>query len=190
MPSDVGPNFESGKLQIGRERLSEGLVAILDDRARLTAALIELHAYALAERHSCRPRRGIVFRVVTEGERDAVNYRIQEQIGIATFAEAAAVFNVRIGDWHVIDHHHLVHICNRHADAKKEASRGQIPITQYDLGQIPMVVVARNIIDFRVVGEMPRIVYRMLDERGALVAIEEIRRKDGLILKTLYREKK
>jgi hypothetical protein len=37
---------------------------------------------------------------------------------------------------------------------------------------------------------MARVGYRKKHKRGILFAIEEIRRKDGLALKTLYREKK
>jgi len=135
------------------------------------------------------PRRGIVFREVSGRERVTLNYALERHVGVTNFAEAASTFSIRVGQWHLIDHHHLAHICSRHADPKTEGLLGQIPITRDDLCRIPEVIDPRNVFEFRVVGGMARIGYRREDNRGILVAIEEIRRKDRLALKTLYREK-
>lgn len=187
---DVGPNFSEGQRRIGRERLRYGLVAILGDPELFAAAMAELHGYAMAGAASDKPRRGIVFRQVTPGERQAIHYKLQELLGVGDFAANAEVFDVASARWHSIDDDHIAHVMNRHGRAGEERLRGQVEVTLDDLIEIPAVLDPRNITEFSVVGGMPRIVYRRAFAAHDLVVVEEIRSRDGLAVKTLYKPKK
>lgn len=152
---DVGPNFDAGATRIGRRRLPAALVAILDDRRTLQLALRELHAYAIAG--SPFGRRGIVFRVNSAAEHQAILYKLQNLLGVENFGDNSSIYRVREGHWHLIDSEHIRHIYNRHGDAAAERGRGHLAIAIEDFDRLPDLIDARNICEFSVEGGMPRI---------------------------------
>lgn len=183
---DVGPNFDKGVTRIGRRRLPAGFVAILDDPQTLRLAIRELHAYAVGG--SRFGKRGIVFRVVSSEERQAILFKLQNLLGIENFTENSATYYIPEGFWHVIDCEHVRHVSNRHGDEEAERERGHLAIELEDIEHIPQLVDPRNICEFSVIDQMPRIKYRREYKGRTLVLVQEIRARVGVSLKTLYRE--
>lgn len=184
---DVGPNFDAGVIRIGRRRLPTGVVAILDDRRTLQLAIREMHAYAIAG--SRFGRRGVVFRVISAAEHQAIMYKLQNLLGMEDFGDNSSIYRVREGHWHLIDSEHIRHIYNRHGDAAGEWARGHLAITIDDFDRLPDLIDARNICEFSVEDGMPRIKCRREFTDRTLVLVQEIRTREGVIVKTMYREK-
>jgi hypothetical protein len=185
---DVGPNFDKGVRRIGRRRLPAGFVAILDDPETLRLAIRELHEYAVSGTKV--GKRGIVFRVVTSQERQAILFKLQNLLGIENFTKSSATFHISEGHWHAIDSEHVTHVINRHGDLEAEQNRhGHLPITIEDFQLLPQLVDPRNIVQFFPEERFPRMKYRREVSDRTLILIQEIRVKDGIVMKTLYREK-
>jgi hypothetical protein len=184
----MGPNFKKGVTRIGRERLPRGFVAILGDLHSLQAAISELYDYVI---RGCPHRRaGIVFRVVSPGERTAYVQRLQRVLGVDRYnALPASAWRDVERHWHLIDSDHIAHIVNRHTDPEAEEQLGHVAVTPQDLLRIPDVINPRNLTGLRVVRGMTRLAYSMEIPDGRLVAVEELRAKGCLALKTLYKQK-
>jgi hypothetical protein len=188
LPDRVGPNFAGCPRSIGRIRLPAGVVAAIDNSAMFQLALQELHHYAIANKSTNKARFGMVFRTVSDTERQNIIYKLQNLLGIENFTANSSTFHIPLGQLHVIDDCMIAHTWNRHANRAMEARQGQLPVSFDDLVKLPLVVHPRNIVNFIVEGGMPRIVYNRDDDEGTLVAVEEIGRK-GIYAKTLYRKK-
>jgi hypothetical protein len=179
---DVGPNFDVGERRIARRRLPEGLVAILGNREHLRLAIRELRAYCI---DGCpRGRRGLVFRLVSVEERQSILYRLQNLLGVERFVDHSSIFHIPEGRWHVMDTEHVTHILKRHGESEVERGRGHTALSIEDFEFIPEVIHPKNIFEFVTGNHLPRIRYRREYEDRTLVAIEEIRGKGGVALKT------
>jgi hypothetical protein len=183
----LGPHFDGAPTSIGRRRLPVGLVAILDDARRLSGAIRELHAYAVHNREPSRPRRGIVFRVVEEWERAAVGHKLRNTYRPNEIAQQEQSFAIRLGQLHIIDDSLISHACNRHASSESE--HAHLRLTIDDIERIPTTVDPRNITEFTMIRELPRIIYEKSFDNGTIVVVEEIQIKAGLAVKTAYKKK-
>jgi hypothetical protein len=183
---DVGPNFDKGVTRIGRRRLPAGFVALLDDPEALRLAIRELHGYAISGAKF--GKRGIIFRLITSQERQAILFKLQNLLGIDEFTRNSATFHIREGHWHAIDSEHLIHVCNRHIDPELER-HGHPALVIEDTETIPKLIDPRNIYEFASDDALPRIKYRREVADRVYILVEEIRAKSGIVLKTFYREK-
>jgi len=174
---------------IGRERLPSGYLAFLEDPDLCQLAIQDLHAYAVMTPKD-RQLRGMVYRLVDAAERDRVNYRLQSVFGVPAFASKSELFCPAVGFGHVIDSEHIAHACNRHSDQATERGHGHIAIQCSDFQLIPEVTKAVHIVNFQMSGTSPRIIYSKSYERFELVVVEELRRRIGLVLKTIYKQKR
>ena len=185
--SPIGPNFDRGKSRIGRERLPAGYVTILDaDRLRL--AIGEL--YAAANQTTAPARHGIVFRVVTSEDRQAIHWRLQALLGVDQFLDNAGIFRIEPGYWYVLDTDAIRHACNRHTDEGLEARHGHAALSPEDFTHIPRIVDPRNISEFRVAKATPRIAFSGIVPGGVLVVVCEVQSgRKMLTVKTAYKQR-
>ncbi len=165
------------------------MLAHLEDSDSLARAIRDLHAYAV-QRTSDKTKYAIVYRVVTEQDRDAVNHKLQNLFGVTRFAAASADYCPPVGHYHMIDSEHIAHVCNRHSDRDVEHKRGHLPVAASDFEMVPVAVSPKNIQEFQMSGDLPRIIYSMDTELARLIVVEEFSRKRGLIFKTAYKQKK
>ena len=179
--------FPSGITKLGRRRLPEGLVAILDDRVALGAAIVQLHEYANQDRTPGRPRRGIIYRVVEAWESQATRHKLYELCGNKKAPAHEAVFTFPCGHYHLIDDCGVSHACNRHAIA--EAAHPHLVLTVEDFVRIPEIVDPRHIVEFSITRGVPRIIYEREYDGRVLVVVEELQARAGLVVKTAYRRK-
>jgi hypothetical protein len=182
----LGPNFEKGLRRIGRRRLPAGLVAILDDQVTLRAAIRELYEYANNQRSATRPRRGIIFRVVSAGERQAFIGKLEQFFGTKNLSGQESVYGVPIGLWHLIDDSFMSHVVARHST---ETDATLVPVTLDDLVLIPDLINPRWIREFAFTKKMPRVVYETRHGESTVVIVQEIHTNVGLAVKTIYRKK-
>lgn len=183
---EVGPNFAEGLTRIGRGRLPRGYVAILDDPATLKRAIHELRDYAVRGDGN-QPIRGIVYRVVSDGESEAIRHKLHEKFGGKGYRAATQHYHVPAGQRHVIDSSSLRHITNRHTGSANPKHPSELPLTDEDLEMIPEVVGPKNIEKFE---PGSRIRYQRELKDGQFVGVEEIRTQAGLSLVTLFKNKK
>ena len=149
----------------------------------------DLYTYSTEKREIVsQPMLAIAFRVVNQNERDGINRRIQDLIGIRQFAENSALFCPPPGLPHTIDSEHVAHAYNRHADQAPGDDNKQRSIRFTDFLDIPDVVDPRNIKELAVTRGSPRIIYSKKIESDFLVVVEEIRRR-AIVFKTMYRSK-
>jgi hypothetical protein len=187
--NEIGRNFAEGGRKIGRRRLPEGFVAITDDARLLRAAIGELHAYAVRVAGQPQDPCGIVFRVVTPGEGQAIRYRIINLRGVEWDNEHGHEFTPPAGHWHVLDLDALIHACNRHSNQATERRQGQLALACADCQRIPEIINPHWIRGLGFAKGMPRIVYERDYADGRLLAVEEIRPRQGLVVKTLYKRR-
>ena len=186
----MGPHFDQADKRIGRNRLPGGYVAVLDDASLLSKIILELHGYASAGAGVNPPPKGVLFRRVTAGEREAIGRLLIDHFGPSELLERAAMFGIDESYHYVIDSRGIAHAWNRHADPTAERQQGQIPIELADLRQIPEIIRQRHIVEFREVKGTPRLVYEHVTEAGVLVLVMEIQRaRRWIALKTLFRRK-
>jgi len=152
----MGPCFAAGETRIGRTRLPAGLVAILTNTMQLRCAIAELHHYATTVRAPDRPRRGIVYRIVENWEVDALGHKLRNFYG-SKLEEVEADFPFLAGHFHLLDDSTISHACNRHAIAEGAHPHQLLEVGDFHL--IPEVVDPRNIVEFSVSKNMPRVVY-------------------------------
>jgi hypothetical protein len=185
----MGPNFDKGKTRIGRERLPPGIVAILDDQEMLRGAILELLAYATDVHTAEKMRRGIVYRLVSDAERQAITYKLQDFFGMKRFLPEERTYTVPTGHWHFMDDRAVSHANTRHGIVETGSSAGHLALAPLDFCQVPSVVHSRNIVEFCVTKGMPRIVYEQAFDEGTLRVVEEIQAQAGLAFKTCYRKR-
>jgi len=183
----IGPNFLSGRTRIGRSRLSPGIFSHLD-QAGWRLAIRDLHAYAV-QGATQKQLYGIAFRVVEAAERDAINYKIQELLGVKDFAANSQLFCPPEGHLHIVDSEHVAHVCNRHSDLIAEQRRGSVAIVAEDFERIIEVVSPKNIGEFSMERGIARIIYSKEFELARMVVIEELRTR-SVAFKTMYKPKK
>ncbi|HVT89928.1 MAG TPA: hypothetical protein VHD56_13825 [Tepidisphaeraceae bacterium] len=182
----MGPNYEKGSTRLGRNRLPQGVVAILDDAATLNGAIEELHHYASESKSPNRPRRGIIFRVVTPGEREAFIEKLIQFFGSKNLASQLDIYSYPVGHPHLIDDSLMSHASNRHSI---ETVHGHIAVTIEDYLRIPEIVRPKYIREFAFTRQMPRIVYERMYNNCTIVVIQEIQAKAGLSVKTIYKKR-
>jgi hypothetical protein len=68
--------------------------------------------------------------------------------------------------------------------------KGHLPIIASDFELVALAVSPRNIQEFQMTGDSPRIIYSMDLETARLIVVEELNRNRGLIFKTAYKQKK
>jgi hypothetical protein len=173
--------------RIDRERLPAGLVAVLDDSSALDNAIGELFTYATGNRQCNRPRRGIVFRVVREKERDSIVHGIWNSRDKKEASVYSAAFRIAVGHMHIMDDSFVSHSCNRHGESEHDPRR--LSMSLPDFKRIPKVVDPRNIVDFVLGKGLPRIVYEQVCGEHTLVVVEELQANVGLAIKTAYKKK-
>jgi hypothetical protein len=185
----IGSNFHKGDRFIGRKRLQANSVAFLGSHDALVLAIRDLHAYAIQQSRN-KPNHSIVFRVVSEIERNAINTRIKNDLGITKFLENSERYCPPLGHWHLIDSESIAHAHHRHGDGGEENREGHVPLSGEDFEQIPTLVNARNIREFATKGDSARIIYRTNHGSVEVSLVQELCRKRGMIFKTMYKQKK
>jgi len=137
---------------MGRRRLPDGFVAILDDQETLRGAIRELHAYSIQNRSPNRPRRGIIFRIVTDVERQAFLTKLERIFGPRNLSSQESIYGYPVGHFHFLDDSFMSHVTNRHSI---ESAAGHIAVGLDDLLQIPHIVNPRWIANFACIKQMP-----------------------------------
>jgi hypothetical protein len=183
----MGPHFNAATTMIERKRLPPGLAAVLNDPGVLRAAIGELHSYASTNQAEGRPRRGIVFRVVKDWERQAIRQKLWSYFGPKDAPAREAFFDVLTGHMHIIDDSAVSHAHARHG-ARSEGNE-LLVLTILDFMKIPEVVDLRYLVEFSVAKGMPRLVYQKSYDRCTLVVVEELHKNAGLLIKTAYKKK-
>ncbi|MGD0771052.1 MAG: hypothetical protein ABSB42_22940 [Tepidisphaeraceae bacterium] len=182
----MGPSFEKGLRTVGRRRLPDGVVAILDDHETLRAAIRELHAYAIQNRSRSRQRRAIIFRVVNAGERQAFLAKLSQFFGPKNLSIQESIYGFEVGHFHFVDDSFMSHVTSRHSI---ETVPGHVAVTVDDLVCIPEIVNPKWIVNFRFIKKMPRIIYERRYDRSTIVVVQEIQANAGLSVKTIYKKK-
>lgn len=179
----MGPNFNAGATRLGRDRLPPGIVAILDQPETLRLAFGEMYDFVADGNLLSSGRAGVIFRTVSDGERDALNVSVQKVCG-----DVNAACGNTAGFRHLLDVNHIRHICNSHGNAEAERARGQIAVAKEDFYRIPEVVLPYNLVQCILAADSPRLVYSRECEGASLVVVEEIRRaRKELVVITLYK---
>jgi hypothetical protein len=185
----VGPNFDRGARKIGRRRLPQGSVAITDDPPLLRAAISELRTRTadLAGRpvEPC----GIIFRIVTVDEAQAIRHRIINLHGVDWANRHGHVFIPPAEHWHILGLDALIHAHNRHSDEETERQHGHLPLVAEDYHRIPEIVTPHWITSFVEKNGMPRVIYERTYAEARLIVVEELRMHQGLVMKTLYKRR-
>lgn len=183
----MGPHFQKGATRIGRDRLPPNHVAILDDPKTLIGAIRELWDYAGAPGPKVPYK--IVFRICTDGERDAYHHQLLNLEGAEHFAESINRFGLPTRRWHIIDSEHIAHARIRHSNPLTESAHGHVPVTLDDLCCVPEAISPRNIVSFEYAPAQPRVVYHLQRSDGLLVVVQELRAKTGMVFKTAYKRR-
>lgn len=161
----------------------------MDDPEAVRGAIRELHAYGSEVRARDRPRRGIVYRVVSDAESLAIRYKHQNLVGMKRFVLEERIYGIPAGSWHFIDDRAFSHAHTRHGTTEMEVPAGHLALTVADVCRLPEVVHSRNIVEFCIVKGKARIVYELAFNDGMLRIVEEIQAKGGLAFKTCYKIK-
>jgi hypothetical protein len=134
---------------------------------------------------AARGRAGLIFRVVNDGERSAINFQVQRLLNDVT-----VTCGNLLGFRHLLDVDHLAHIWKRHSQTGVGLDPGHLPLSLSDLLRLPAIVQPRNITKYTVAKGMARLVFEKHYEDGHVVAVEELRpTRRELIVKTLYKQK-
>jgi hypothetical protein len=142
-----------------------------------------MYSYVCGQEKRPREKRGIIFGLVTPRDREAYLNKLIALLGIDDYSRNIETFYIPPEHWHVLDTEHLTHIVKRHSGSS------EIAIAKFDIQRLPQVVEPRNVVEFSIYKRMPRIVYASDYADGRLVVIQEIERKMGLVVKTLYKQK-
>ena len=186
----MGPNWERADRRLGKRRLPQGYVAVLNNDDLLGRVIGELHGHAMTEAAAGPSPVGVLFRQVTAGERERIGYRLVDQFGPSRLLEASAVFGVEEGYHYVVNSRGIAHAFNRHSDPTVERLHGQLPLDLADLTRVPQAVQPRNIVAFSEAKGMPRIVYEDRSTGSTLVVVLEIQgSRKWLMMKTAYKRK-
>jgi hypothetical protein len=186
----VGPHFEQADRRVGRHRLPQGYVAVLDDDERLRQVILELHAYAMAGPREGQRRLGVLFRQAVAGDREGIANKLIEHFGASSLLENSAVYGVDERYHFVFDSESVAHVWNRHSDPVAEPQHGQVPLERGDLGRIPAALRPRNIVEFGLTKGMPRIVYEESVADGTMVVVGEVQHgRQWVVVRTAYKRK-
>ena len=161
----VGRTFQeamaSRSRYIGRVKLPEGMVAILDNMELAKREIVNIYREA-AHSNGTKEREGVVYRLADRVESNKI----------------ASLLGITLPDQmkHSFINYEARHTYKEHGDATKEHLRGQLNINDSDMALVPDITIPENIIaaGFDAKNKRPKVFY-MQKVNGHILVVEEVR---------------